>query len=195
MTRKILFFLTVFLSAQAHFCDALSLGIYGSTAVLISKNERFDRKLQFDGTVSFEMDFPVWADTVFLGTSFGFHRSIASSITAGYAYRGSLGMDARAHIAAKALALTVPYRAQVWLGGALGGTFLLDRYEYTLLHFFYPGVFLEPFVEIALAWIPYWSLRCAVTLNTYFRPDLQYSLSAGMKFALRIYPLRIKGAP
>ncbi len=174
-------------------CAGLGLGLAETTALTFSKDARFAPRARSDIAGSVEIEIPLFSSPVGIGTSLGLHKSFASSLDGGYAYRATVGIDWRLYLDARITIHHGRYLATVWAGGNFGGALLVDRYEHTLLHFFYPGVFLEPYVESNLAWLPHCSLRLAVPLAAYFRRDLEYSFAAGVKLVARIHPLGLAG--
>lgn len=156
---------------------------------MISKDGRFEQKLQIIHSYAFLINIPVLSPVLSVGNSIGIHQTFSSSLAEGYQYRGFTGANWAVSLSGKTPILFIPYRAKMYAGGTLGGILLFNIYDYTMLHFIYPGIFIQAYLEYISPWIPFCSLTGFVNFNIHFRRDLEYSYSTGVGIALKFYPL------
>jgi hypothetical protein len=190
MYRRIITLLLIFVTGAAPiFAEkrplSLSFGAAGGGA--FTKDERFPMKPQWDINLGAAADLPI-GQTLSLGLGLAFHNTAASSLEGGFLYRGHSGIDSRLYLTAAHLppAFRLDY-FHVDSGISAGFLARYDKYELTTLYFFYPGIFLQPFLEFSKA--GRLSLIVSLPLDYYFRRDLKLSLSAGLGLSLRWYML------
>ncbi len=188
MYRRIITLLLIFVTGAAPiFAEkrplSLSFGAAGGGA--FTRDERFPMKPQWDINLGAAADLPI-GQTLSLGLGLAFHNTAASSLDGGFLYRGHSGMDSRLYLTAERILL--PFRLRdfrIYPGLSAGFLARYDKYELTTLYFFYPGIFLQPFVEVGKA--GRLSLVVSLPLDYYFRRDLKLSLSASLGMSLRWY--------
>jgi hypothetical protein len=168
---------------------ALDLGLRGQAE--LTREERFTTKAQASGGVSVRGELPLWRVAA-LGLGVDGHGTLGSSLEGGWQYRGHLGMGLRLYGRLR-LPLAVSWGGRLlYLGGATGASLNYDRYVYTQLHFFYPGWFLEPQMELQLRPAGRSSLALLLPIDVYFRKDLELSTAAGLGISWRLYARRIR---
>jgi len=181
-----LLFVTVSaLSWSPRWGPALGAGAGGE--LLLSKEERFPLKPQAGGWLGLQFEVPVLSagSVSFL---LALHRTLASSLQGGFAYRGFSGLDSRLQLDWRWPLRALGRQLRLDLGGGLGAAARFDKYELTELSFFYPGLVLEPFLELRLARLQRHGLRASLPLTLYFRRDLETSASIGISLLWKIHP-------
>ena len=191
MDRRIITFFLLFVISSGPIWPeirGLALGAKFGADVGLTRDSRFALKAQAGGNLGLMLDFPI-VTPLYAGLSFTFHRTWASSLKGGIIYRGYSGIDSRLFLILKGLINAEAGPLNLLLGGAGGASARFDKYQYTLLYFFYPGVFLEPFLELQI--IPWKSsLQVSLPIDWYFRKDLVVSASAGLAVVWKLYVLR-----
>jgi len=188
MYRRIITLLLIFVTGAVPIFAgkrplSLSFGAAGGGA--FTEDERFPMKPQWDINLGAAADLPI-GQTLSLGLGLAFHNTAASSLEGGVLYRGHSGMDCRLYMTAERILLPLRFRDfRIYPGLSAGFLARYDKYELTTLYFFYPGFFLQPFIEIGKA--GRLSLIISLPLDYYFRRDLKLSLSAGLGLSLRWY--------
>ena len=163
----------------------LSLSFGAASGAALTRDERFPIKPQWDINLGAGADLPI-GGPISLGLGLAFHHTTPSSLEGGFLYRGHSGMDYRLYLTAERILL--PFRLRdfrIYPGISAGFLARYDKYELTTLYFFYPGIFLQPFIEVGKA--GRLSLIVSLPLHYYFRRDLKLSLSAGLGLSLRWY--------
>ena len=108
------------------------------------------------------------------------HGTTASSLTGGWAYRSHWGGALRLGTG-YGFTVSPPSRPRrLEIGASAGASFNIDMYTWTTLYFFYPGVFLEPFIELHSRAPKRHSLALVLPLDYYFRKDLGFFGSIGV---------------
>lgn len=188
MYRRIITLLLIFVTGVIPIFAGkrpLSLNFGAAIDGALTRDERFPMKPQRDINAGAAVDLPL-SESISLGMGLAFHHTAASSLEGGFLYRGHSGMDCRLYLTAERILL--PLRLtdfRIYPGLSAGFLARYDKYELTTLYFFYPGIFLQPFVEVGKA--GRLSLIVSLPLDYYFRRDLKLSLSAGLGLSLRWY--------
>ena len=161
-----------------------AVGTESRTGVVLTKDPSFPAKLQPGVGLWLTSDW-ILLPRLRMGTAVGFHWTGGSNLAGGFLYRAYNGFDLR--IYASMVGQAAP-SSMLTLGFHIGPLARLDRYSRTLLYFFYPGVYVHPFLEgrFRNSFLSRWTLGIPVEL--YFRKDLQLSLSAGLGLNLALYP-------
>ena len=162
-----------------------SMGLEGEQRFLLLKEDRFPNKIQIGESANLELEIPLISDTFNLISSFGTHWWHPSSAQDGYIYRGFSGMDIRMMLSGKMRLFSKAYTIQVWGGGSLGASFVLDKYNLTDLYFFYPGISGELFAELVSSWLPFSTYKVSFLMDAFFRKDLTYAFSIGISLGIR----------
>jgi hypothetical protein len=166
----------------------IHLGLDGRTGVVYTKDPRFPTKTQLDLAIG--GSFEVTPLSFFgLGFSFGHHWTKASGLEGGYRYRAHSGSDLRLYLTLR-LALLRNTRTQLILGSNQGGLARFDSYDLTPLNFFYMGLFIHPYLELAFSKIPYLGFQLGFPIDYYVRKDLELSTSIGVGVGIKLSPLR-----
>jgi len=167
--------------------SALSLGASGLGEVRVEAGQGFGPKLQYGGGGSLDLRSPLlpWLD---FGASLDLYDIAPSDISGGFDYRGFLGGD----IALGVEAHTAPARwagiGELAVGTGLGFAGVLAGYQYTTLYFFYPELTAKIFLDYVPVSLPAIDVRLSIPIGIQFRPDMDYSASAGVTlgFAYRL---------
>ena len=188
MYRKIITLLLIFVTGLVPlFAEKrpLSLSIGLASGIALTMYERFPMKPQWDINLGTAVDLPI-GDHISLGLGLAFHTTAASSLEGGFLYRDHSGMESRFYLTAAHLPpfFRLDY-FHIDAGISAGVLARYDKYELTTLYFFYPGIFLQPFLEFSGA--RRLSLIVFLPLDYYFRRDLKLSLAAGLGLSLRWY--------
>jgi hypothetical protein len=163
---------------------ALELGLQGQAE--LTREEGRPLKAQAAGTAWVRGEVPLLPFAA-LGLGLDAHDALGSSLAGGWQYSGHLGVGLRLY-GRLGLPLSVtPAGRHLYLGGATGASLNYDRYAYTELHFFYPGWFLEPQLELQLRPGGRSGLALALPLDVYFRKDLEVSAAVGLGVGWRLY--------
>lgn len=157
----------------------LVVGSYGALAVADAEGEFFGPKAQGLGTINAMLEIPLFC-SIPLAFGVQFHAITTSSLSGGWAYRPHWGGGLRVSTG-YAWKLPTPSRPlDLKLGAAVGASFNLDLYTWTTLFIYYPGLFLEPYLEIRGRKRPHHSLALALPIDYYFRRDLDFYGSIGI---------------
>ena len=164
---------SLFLSAPAQL-SALAFGVEDQLEAVLVDDPRFPPKLQPGVRLSVfgEIDPLPWLR---FGVSCGYHVVGFSAIDGGFRYRGHTGLDARLLASVR-----VALESGGYVGLSAGGLVRLDRYVYTSLYFFYPGVCLGLSAEKRLPGEPGRRLGMIAGAELYFRRDLDAALAVGI---------------
>jgi hypothetical protein len=162
---------------------ALGLGALAAVAVadnpLGGSTEFFTPKAQAAGALRAVLDIPLFA-ALKLGIGFDLHGTTRSSYAGGWVYRSHWGGGLRLS-ASYGFPLSEPSRPlQLTLGAGIGGSFNVDLYTFTTLFFFYPGIFLEPYLELDHSKRKNSSVTLILPIDCYFRRDLGFNGSIGV---------------
>jgi hypothetical protein len=171
---------------------ALGVGMQAGVAVaddppalLGFSPEFFTPKAQGYGALSAMLSVPLFS-IASLGLGLELHGTTASSPAGGWEYQSHWGGGLRLS-AACGWGLRPPSRLE--LGASIGGSFNFDLYTRTTLFFFYPGIFVEPYIALRSARRPNRSLALIMPVDYYFRRDLEFYGSIGIgvrwRFALQ----------
>jgi hypothetical protein len=165
----------------------IALSVNAGGGVLVSRAEPFALKAQADFGGSIGVEIPV-GRFLAAGLGAGVHQTLPSSLAGGYAYRGFGGFDLR-------LLLVLNNLGSFALGGlrpeptlAAGLIARYDRYQYTRLYFFYPGVTAAPGLVIPFSRRPHHALALSLPLRFYFRRDIDLSAACGLELGWKFYP-------
>lgn len=170
----------------------LALSLQADETLVLSRSESWALKPQAGGALELELEYR-FSNRLSLGAGFGWHGVLASGLSGGYLYRAFSGLEGRLRLGWSKLILPAAGdRPPLWAGLLGGGLARLDRYSYTELYFFYPGLFAGPFLELGPGPGSRFSFRLLLPLEWYFRRDMQVSASAGLAFAILYRP---EGAP
>jgi hypothetical protein len=135
-------------------------------------------KAQAVGALAALLDFPLFS-SLSLGIGLQLHGFTASSPAGGWIYRAHWGGGLRLS-AGYGFELTEPSRPlQLRLGVSAGGSFNLDLITFTTLFFYYPGIFLEPYLEFDNPKRKNRSIALILPIDYYFRRDLEFYGSIG----------------
>jgi hypothetical protein len=163
----------------------LGLGILGAIAVADEPvgsgypEGFFTPKAQAVGALRASLDLPLFYP-VALGIGFQLHGITASNPAGGWIYRSHWGAAFR-FCGSYEFQLSEPSRPlQLTLGISAGGSFNFDLVTYTTLFLYYPGIFLEPRLELNNVRHKNHSLALVLPIDYYFRRDLGYYGSVGL---------------
>jgi hypothetical protein len=139
----------------------------------------FTPKAQAAGALRGVFDVPLFA-ALSLGIGFDLHGATISSYDGGWVYRSHWGGGLRLS-ASYDFPLSDPSRPlQLTLGAGIGGSFNIDLYTFTTVFFFYPGIFVEPYLELDHSKRKNSSLALVLPIDYYFRRDLGFYGSIGV---------------
>jgi hypothetical protein len=169
---------------------ALGVGIHSGVAVADDpfgfSPDFYTPKAQAVGAVTALLDIPLFSSLA-LGFGLQLHTTTASSLDGGWRYRSHWGGGLRLS-AGYGLRLPAASRAlQLELGATAGGSFNFDRYTWTTLFFYYPGIFLEPYLEFYNPKRAKHSFTLVLPIDYYFRKDLEFSGAIGIGVLWRYY--------
>jgi hypothetical protein len=170
-------------SAEGRKRSSVGIGLIGAVAVaddpLGGSPEFFTLKAQAAGAVNLLLDVPVFAG-LHAGIGLQFHGTTISSYAGGWVYKSHWGGGLRLS-AGYGFPVSEDSRPlQLKLGAAAGASFNIDLYTYTTLFFFYPGVFLEPYLLLDHSKRKNSSLAVVLPVDYYFRRDLGFYGSIGL---------------
>jgi len=168
---------------------ALGVGTHGGVALTDHPDEFYTPKAQAVGAVTALLDIPLFS-SLSLGFGLQLHTTKASSLAGGWSYRSHWGGGLRLS-AGYGVQLPASSRPlQLELGASAGASFNYDLYTWTTLYFFYPGVFLEPHLELYNPKRERSSIALVLPIDYYFRKDLNFSGSIGFGVLWRYYSKR-----
>ena len=167
----------------------LHFGLNSCGGMVLTKTEIFAVKPQAGGSLGLSLEF---SPTTFLGfaLAYAYHWTGPSNIEGGFVYRTYSGSDFRLSVSLRYAELFNNETVILIFGSYQGGIARFDHYDLAALHFFYPGLFVEPFLELGLHEWPESSMRLSLPLDYYFRHDLALSASVGLTFSFVFSPLR-----
>jgi hypothetical protein len=135
-------------------------------------------KAQAVGALSASLDLPLFS-ALFLGIGLQLHGVTASNPAGGWIYRAHWGGGFRVS-AGYGFELSDPSAApRLRLGASAGGSFNFDLETFTTLFFYYPGIFLEPYLELDNPKRKRSSIALVMPIDYYFRRDLELYGSIG----------------
>ena len=138
----------------------------------------FTPKAQAVGALSASLDLPLFS-ALFLGIGLQLHGVTASNPNGGWTYRAHWGGGVRVS-AGYGFELARPTRPlRLRLGASAGGSFNFDLETFSTLFFYYPGIFLEPYLELDNPKREKRSLALVLPIDYYFRRDLEFYGSIG----------------
>jgi hypothetical protein len=163
----------------------VGLGILGAVAVADEPvgpgypEGFFTPKAQAAGALSASLDLPVfWG--LFLGLGLELHGATASNPAGGWTYRAHWGGGLRLS-AGYGFELSRPAGAKkLRLGVSAGGSFNYDIITFTSLFIYYPGIFLQPYLELHNPERKGRSIALVMPIDYYFRRDLEFYGSIGL---------------
>jgi hypothetical protein len=169
----------VFLAVAVARLPALSIGLNGAGTAQILSAEGFGPKLQFGGGGSVQLGIPIF-DWLDLEVNLGILGLAPSDASGGFTYRGLCGGNLG--VSAEAFASIGSWEGfgRLRAGGGLGAAAVVARYEYTTLHFFYPEIRAEGFVEYNPAFLSSLGLRLSLPVSVQFRRDVDYAVTLGI---------------
>ena len=170
--------------------DGFALGAGFNGAVALTRRELLPAKAQAAGSLALLIDIPLYS-SLFFEAAWQLHGVLASSLSGGFQYRGHWGNALRL-AAGGGFALPHSGALSLELGASAGASLNVDRYALTRLSFFYPGVFLEPYLELYWSRLGKNSFKAVLPLDWYFRKDLEISLSIGIGLQWRYYIIRTR---
>ncbi len=136
-------------------------------------------KAQAVGLIGAALDIPLFS-AFSLGIGLQLHGVTASNPAGGWTYRAHWGGGLRLS-AGYGFLISEPSRPlQLTLGFSAGGSFNVDLYTLTTLFFFYPGVLLEPYLELVPSSRKHSSIALMLPIEYYFRRDLEFYGSVGL---------------
>ncbi len=167
----------------------LHMALNSRAGMSLTKNETFPVKTQADGGFGLSLEF---SPSSFLGfaLAYALHWTGPSNLEGGFAYRAYSGSDIRLSVSFRYAELLNNESVILLFGSYQGGIARFDRYDFTSLHFFYPGLFVQPFLELGLHVFPESSMQLSLPLELCFRHDLVLSASVGLAFSFVFSPLR-----
>jgi hypothetical protein len=163
----------------------LGLGIQGGVAVADDPvgfppeyAEFYTPKAQAVGALGASLDFPLFSGS-YLGLGLQLHSVTASSPAGGWTYRGHWGGGLRLS-AGYGFELPRPAGSlRLSLGASAGGSFNFDLITFTSLFIYYPGIFLQPYLELDNPARKRRSIALVMPIDYYFRRDLEFYGSIG----------------
>jgi hypothetical protein len=166
--------------------EAFVFGLRTQAEGTVTKDPVWPAKFQPGGRIQLVWEFDL-GSRLRLASALGYHYTGRSNLAGGVLYRAFSGVDLRGGFAV----VGKQDSSRVSFGLAAGGYARIDSYVYTRLFFFYPGVYVEPFLEGRpdRPWRNHWQLGFPVELA--FRRDLEFCLSVGVGLTLPIFPSRI----
>lgn len=169
---------------------ALGIGTHGGVALADDpvgfSPDFYTPKAQALGAVTALLDIPLFA-SLSLGFGLQLHTTTASSLAGGWSYRSHWGGGLRLSAGYGVQLSSSSRPLQLELGASAGASFNFDRYTWTTLLFFYPGVFLEPYLELYNPKRERSSIALVLPIDYYFRKDLDFSGSIGIGVVWRYY--------
>jgi len=169
---------------------ALGIGTHGGVALADDpvgfSPDFYTPKAQALGAVTALLDIPLFA-SLSLGFGLQLHTTTASSLAGGWSYRSHWGGGLRLSAGYGVQLSSSSRPLQLELGASAGASFNFDRYTWTTLFFFYPGVFLEPYLELYNPKRERSSIALVLPIDYYFRKDLDFSGSIGIGVVWRYY--------
>jgi hypothetical protein len=163
----------------------LGIGVQGAVAVADEPVGSgypagfFTPKAQAVGAISVSLDLPVFPG-ISLGLGLQLHGATASNPAGGWTYRAHWGGAIRVS-AGYGSELSRPCDAlRLSLGACAGGSFNFDLMTFTTLFFYYPGIFLEPYLQLDHSRRKKSSVALVLPIDYYFRRDLEFYGSIGL---------------
>jgi hypothetical protein len=138
----------------------------------------FTPKAQAAGAVSAILDLPVLFGFS-LGLGLQLHGVTASNPSGGWTYRAHWGGGLRISAGYGFELSRPPTALQLKLGASAGGSFNFDLITFTSLFIYYPGIFLEPYLELDNPERKRSSIALVMPVDYYFRRDLEFYGSFG----------------
>ncbi len=164
-----------------------ALGLRYGWAMALTQSPLFPMKAQaaWEGGVLAEL--PLFGFLA-VGFSLAYRFTAPSDLAGGFLYRGHGGICPVLYLAAKAPLVRTPKHMGLLGGLAAGGSASFDRYSLTELYFFYPSIFLEPFLAFYFPRLGPNTFCLSAPVRLDFRRDLIRSLAIGLAFGWRYYP-------
>jgi hypothetical protein len=174
-----------FPGGERNWRPVLGLGILGAVAVADEPvgpgypEDYFTPKAQAVGALSASLDLPLFSG-LFLGLGLDLHGATASNPAGGWTYRGHWGGGLRL-AAGYGFELSRPAGTlRLRLGTTAGGSFNYDLVTFTSLFIYYPGIFLQPYLEFDNPKRKRRSIALVMPIDYYFRRDLEFYGSIGL---------------
>ena len=168
----------------------LGLGISGAVAVVDEPRDSgypagyFTPKAQALGAFNVLLDVPLFS-SLSLGIGLQLHGATASSPAGGWTYPAHWGGGVRL-CGSYDFELSKPSgQLRVRLGASAGGSANFDLQTFTTLFFFYPGIFLEPYLELDNPKRERRSIALVLPIEYYFRRDYKFYGSIGLGIVRR----------
>lgn len=176
----------LFLLVGAPASDAFVFGLRTQAEGSVAKAPLWPAKIQPGARINLVTEWDLGYRWRFV-SALGYHYIGRSNLAGGVLYRAYSGVDLRSGFAA----VGGDDSSRLSFGLAAGGYARIDFYEYTRLFFFYPGIYVEPFLEGRpdRPWRSHWQLSFPMELA--IRRDLELCLSVGVGLTLPIFPSRI----
>jgi hypothetical protein len=164
-----------------------ALGLRSGGAVALTESPLFPMKAQAAWQAGAMSEFALFG-FIALGISLDYHYTAASDLAGGFLYRGHGGFCPGLYLSVKAPLIRSAKRMALYGGAAVGGSANFDRYSLTELYFFYPSLFLEPFLEFHFPRLGPNTFCLSAPLRLDFRRDLERSLAIGLAVSWRYHP-------
>jgi hypothetical protein len=162
---------------------AIALGIQGGVAVADDpvgfSSEFFTTKVQIMGALNALLDVPV-LPSLSIGIGMQLHGIRASSLAGGWSYKSHWGGGIRLSTAYGSGISEPSQPLQLELGTSIGASLNFDLETWTTLFFFYPGVFLEPYLQLNSSRRKNCSTAIVLPIDYFFRRDLELYGSIGL---------------
>ena len=163
----------------------LGLGFLGAVAVADQPvgpgypEGFFTPKAQAVGALSASLELPVFSG-LFLGLGLDLHGATASNPAGGWTYRAHWGGGLRLAAGYGFELAGPPGKVKLELGASAGGSFNYDLISLTSLFIYYPGIFLQPYLEFDNPERKGRSIALVMPIDYYFRRDLEFYGSVGL---------------
>ena len=164
-----------------------AFGLRSGWTMALTQSPGFPMKAQAAWEGGVLAEFPLFG-YVAVGITLDYRYTAPSDLAGGFLYRGHGGICPGLYLSIQAPLIRAPKRMGLLGGLATGGSASLDRYSLTELYFFYPSIFLEPFVAFYFPSQGPRTLSLSVPLRVDFRRDLDRSFAIGLTLGWRCYP-------
>jgi len=164
-----------------------ALGLRSGWALALAQSPLFPMKAQAAWQGGALAEFPLFGFMA-IGVSLEYRYTAPSDMAGGFLYRGHGGICPGLYLSIQAPLIRAPKRMGLLGGLATGGSASFDRYSLTELYFFYPSVFLEPFLAFYFPRLGPNTFCLSAPLRVDFRRDLERSFAIGLTLGWRYYP-------
>jgi len=163
-----------------------ALGLRSGWAMALTQSPLFPMKAQAAWEGGALAELPLFSFLA-LGFSLAYRFTAPSDLAGGFLYRGHGGICPSLYLAARVPLVRAPKRMGLLGGLAAGGSASFDRYSLTELYFFYPSIFLEPFLAFYFPSQGPHTFCLSAPVRLDFRRDLDRSLAIGLALGWRYY--------